>query len=137
MARRRFKLPESDIQGGVMGLLNALHIPAWRTNSRTVMLPGKGGSMRPVFMGKLGGSDVEALVPLRLRAADGKERKIAWAWYIECKRPLGPMGGTGGSDQNKDQVEFQRIVEAAGAKYVLVRGVEELQMALRANGFPC
>lgn len=140
MARTKtkpFRLLESDVQDGCINLLKLLRITHWRTNNGTMPGFGKGGTRRPVKFGKPGGSDIELLFPLRLQGADGKVRKVAWAWYVEVKRALGPKGGASGSVQSEEQIEFQKRVEEAGAKYIVVRSVDDLRAELKAHGFPC
>ncbi len=48
---------------------------------------------------------------------------------IECKRPLGPKGGTGGSDQTADQRAAQMEIENAGGVYIIARSVDDLKNA--------
>jgi len=132
-----FRLREGDVQSGCLSLLKVLRITHWRTNNGAAPMVGKGGRVRPIFMGKPGGSDIELLFPIRLQGKDGQVRKVAWAWYVEVKRKLGPQGGHNGSKQSSDQIEFQKQVEEAGAKYIVVRSVDELHAALKAAGYPC
>lgn len=93
----------------------------WRNNSRTVMVPGKGGKMRPMFFGLPGSPDI-------IGVWNGR------AVGIECKRPLGPRGGTGGSVQTPEQVSFQREFERAGGLYVLARSSQDVERAMDNPG---
>jgi len=89
----------------------------WRNQSRTVMVPGKGGKPRPMFFGLPGSPDLIGVYHGR-------------AIGIECKKPLGPRGGHGGSVQSAEQIAFQQEFERAGGVYILARGVDDVEKAL-------
>lgn len=99
--------------------LNGAYV--WRNNSRTVMVPGKGGTLRPMFFGFPGSPDIIGLLP-------------GGRWIgVEVKPPLGPKGGVKGGKQSPDQVAFQREVEQRGGLYVLARNLDDLIAALGAT----
>lgn len=91
----------------------------WRNNSRTVMMPGKGGRMRPMFFGLPGSPDIIGILP--------GGRFIG----VECKKPLGPKGGTNGSVQSPDQAAFQRECERVGGIYILARSMDDVEAVLK------
>lgn len=111
MRRRR----EGSVQSACLQWLQIHRILAWRNNTGAARLPGKGGKMRPVFFGVAGAPDILGVLP------GGR------ALAIECKRPLGPRGGHGGSVQTDDQIEFQREFERAGGLYIVARGLDDLE----------
>jgi hypothetical protein len=53
--------------------------------------------------------------------------------WLEVKRPLGPKGGTGGSEQSDEQIAFQREAERCGERYYVVRSVEDVERALNGS----
>lgn len=94
----------------------------WRNQSRTFQVPGKGGRMRPMFVGTPGSPDIMGILP--------GGRFIG----VECKRPLGPKGGHGGSVQSADQQRWQNECERVGGLYVLARGIDDVERALKEAG---
>lgn len=92
----------------------------WRNHSRTFMVPGKGGKMRPMFVGLPGSPDIIGVWHGR-------------AIGIECKLPLGPRGGTRGSDQTPEQRMFQDEFERAGGLYVLARSTDDVEKAMEVK----
>lgn len=93
----------------------------WRNNTRTVMVAGKGGKPRPMFFGLPGSPDIIGVLP--------GGRFIG----VECKKPLGPRGGTNGSVQSDDQRAFQNECEKVGGLYVLARDVDDVRKAVEGN----
>lgn len=108
---------ESDIQRTILAYLRLRRIPHFRNNTGTAMLPGRGGKPMPVRFGATGWPDIIAIVSGRFVG-------------IECKRPLGPKGGTGGSDQTPEQQTTQRDIVQAGGVYILARGLDDVTREL-------
>lgn len=94
--------------------LTAIGAFVWRTNTRVVDMPGKGGKTFPMRFGYPGCADVIGVLP--------GGRFIG----VEVKRPLGPKGGHGGSKQSDDQVKFQADVERCGGLYILARSIDDV-----------
>lgn len=109
---------ENAVTKACMDYLTLIGAFVWRNNSRTVMMPGKGGKMRPMFFGKVGSPDIIGILP--------GGRFIG----VECKKPLGPKGGTGGSVQSAEQVEFEKECKARHGLYVLARSSHDVHEAI-------
>lgn len=90
-----------------------------RLNSGTLII-GEGKSRRCVKMCREGTADFEVIQGVILK---GEYRLWPQITFIETKCKDGK--------QRPDQVEFQRVVEAQGARYVLARTLEDVQQALR------
>ena len=113
---------ENKVQAACQTMLSLRGEFVWRNQSRTIMVPGKGGKMRPMFFGLPGSPDLIGV---------WRGRAIG----VECKKPLGPKGGTRGSVQSEEQIAFQCEFERAGGIYILARGVEDVEAALaKAEG---
>lgn len=110
--------PENEVVAACFKYLQLRGCFVWRNQSRTIMVPGKGGKMRPMFFGIPGSPDILGMLP--------GGRFIG----VECKRPLGPRGGTNGSVQSDDQKAFQRECERTGGLYVLARSIDDVMAAL-------
>ena len=55
----KLKRTEAEVQRAILEYLKTRgDVVAWRANSRTVVMPGKGGRMRPVFFGFPGQPDI-------------------------------------------------------------------------------
>lgn len=111
---------ENGVVKGCLALLQLRGAFVWRNQSRTIMVPGVGGKPRPMYFGLVGSADIIGVLP--------SGRFVA----VECKKPLGPRGGMGGSAQTPEQRTFQQDVERRGGLYVLARSVDELNAALEA-----
>ena len=109
---------ENSVTKACVAYLSIKGAFVWRNNSRTVMVPGKGGKPRPMFFGYPGSPDILGVLP--------GGRMIG----VECKRPLGPRGGTRGSDQSDDQKAFQSEMQRRGGLYVLARSLDDLVKAM-------
>lgn len=114
--------PEGRVVAACLALLRVFGIFAWRSNTGRANLPGRGGKMRSVQFGEPGAPDIMGILP--------GGRFLG----VECKRPLGPKGGTGGSEQTPEQVAFQVSTSDAGGLYVLARSSEDLESSLRREG---
>jgi len=110
--------PENQVVSACLAWLKLQGAFVWRNNSRTVMVPGKGGTPRPMFFGLPGSPDILGMLP--------GGRFVG----VECKRALGPRGGANGSVQSEDQKMFQEEVEKTGGLYVLARGLDDLMQAI-------
>jgi hypothetical protein len=115
--------PEGAVVRSCIEYLRMVGVFAWRNNTGRANLIGAGGKPRPVLFGYPGSGDIFGVL------------RGGVFLCVECKRPLGPKGGTGGSEQTPDQVEFQRRLEDAGGVYLLVRSASELREALRSRGY--
>jgi len=105
------------VQRSILELLRVLHIPAWRINSRVLLLPGKGGRLRPVRMGGVKGmADILALLP-------PGGRLVA----IECKRT--------GNHPTKDQSLFLEAVAHAGGLSLVAHSAQDVVQALAREGW--
>lgn len=114
---------ENQVQSACFKYLQLRGAFVWRNNTRTIMVPGKGGKPRPMFFGGCPGApDIMGILP--------GGRFIG----VECKKPLGPKGGHGGSVQTLDQQAWQNECERTGGLYVLARGVEDVEKMLNTEG---
>lgn len=112
---------ENQVTAACMAYLNLIGAFVWRNNSRTLMVAGKGGRPRPMFFGLPGSPDIVGILP--------GGRFVG----VECKRPLGPRGGTRGSVQSDEQVAFQAECERRGGLYVLARSVDDVISAVEVK----
>lgn len=105
---------ESDLIRPCLDLLNLLGILAWRNNSGAVVA-GTGAHRRFIRYGLVGSSDILGVLP-------PSGRMLA----VELKQKSGRL--------TEHQRHFLDTVSAAGGVALVVRSVEELQAALRAEG---
>ena len=115
---------ESTIVNDCIRLLRLRGVKAWRQNTGVAMLPGRGGKPMPVRFGTKGAADITGLI-----ASQGGRRL-----EVECKRPLGPKGGSSGRVQSDDQRVYQAMIEAEGGLYLLVHSASELDDELKREG---
>jgi hypothetical protein len=87
----------------------------FRNQTGMIRLSDPKYGQRVIRQGVKGGADIVGVLP------GGRFLSV------ECKKPLGPRGGTGGSVQTPEQAEFQREVEQRGGVYVLARGIDDLE----------
>lgn len=99
--RKKKKAPEGQVLRDCLKLLKDLSIFAWRNNSGSMQVGG-----RYIKFGKAGSSDIIGMLPCG--------RFLG----IECKSKTGR--------QSKNQIMFQKQVEANGGLYLLVRSAAEL-----------
>jgi hypothetical protein len=109
--------PEACVQRAILDLLTVERIWHVRLNSRTVMMPGAGGRMRPVYFGSPGMADILAAPILRTSPL------MLW---IEVKAPKGK--------QSEDQKLFERSVTEVGQFYLLARSSDDVFEWLRDMG---
>ncbi len=109
---------ENAVQSACFKYLQLRGAFVWRSQSRTFQVPGKGGRMRPMFVGTPGSPDIMGILP--------GGRFIG----VECKRPLGPKGGHGGSVQSPEQKMWQDECERVGGLYILARSFGDVEEAL-------
>jgi len=101
--------PENAVQRQCLQLLRLSHIPAWRSNNAGVF-NRKAGCY--TFHGTPGVADILAVLPPSGRLLT-----------IECKSATGK--------QTDAQRDWAAEISAAGASYVVIRDIAELQAALR------
>lgn len=128
---RRNPTPEGCIQRAVLDLLTVTRVWHVRLNSRTVMMPGRGGKTRPVFFGAPGMADILAMPMRRFSEAEAEMSFAAGAsavmpLWIECKAEKGKQ-----SDQQK---EFERSVIEAGQSYIVARSSDDVLEWMKKNG---
>lgn len=111
---------ESDVQRSIIGWLKLRRIPHWRNNTGGVQAEYKGRS-RFIRFGEPGLPDIVCIAPGGVFVG------------IECKRPLGPKGGSGGSEQTTDQRLVQIGIEQAGGVYILARSLADVAGAWDAR----
>lgn len=111
---------ESEVKKAVQDWLKAHGYTFYRMNTGMSMMPGRGGKLMPVRFGTPGMADLLVILPPNGRAV-----------WLEIKRPLGPRGGTGGSDQSPDQVLFADEQSRLGAGYRLIRDLDQLGQAMK------
>lgn len=116
------RTPEGAVLKQILDWLAAKGVLAFRMNSGAVLSSYK-GKARMVRYGVPGMADVLAFP---------RNKRIVWANYdasketdalwIECKAPKGK--------QSELQKSFQAQVEAHGHRYIVARGIEDLEAAL-------
>lgn len=89
----------------------------WRNNTGTAMVTRKDGNRYPVRFGHTGSADIVGVMP--------GGRFIG----VECKRPLGPRGGSSGRMQTPEQTQFEREIKRMGGVYILARSIDDLEAA--------
>jgi hypothetical protein len=102
---------EQDLVNACLQLLALRNVFAWRNNSGAFVL-GEGAARRFFRAGKVGGSDVLAVLP-----------PAGQLLAIECKRP-------GGKGPTAAQAAFLDSVRAAGGEAAVIRDVAELVQLL-------
>lgn len=112
-----FRPKETSVQKAILQYLNITPGFFWRNNTGAAPADYK-GKKRFIKYGATGSADIIGVLNGRFVA-------------IECKRPLGPRGGTNGSVQNSEQLVFQANVEAAGGIYIVARSVEDVAIGLK------
>ena len=119
---------EADVKKVVIDWLTLHNYRFWRMNSGAIFT-GK----RLIQLHPPGTPDV--LVIYRGLICDSYREDDAvyghCILWLEIKRPLGPKGGTGGSEQSPEQVQFQREAEAAGERYAIIRSMDDLERVMR------
>jgi len=110
---------ESPVVRACLQYLQRRGVFCWRNQTGMLRLSDPKYGTRVMRQGVKGGADIIGILPTT-------GRMLA----VECKRPLGPRGGKGGSEQTDDQRWFQQEIEARGGLYVLARGIEDLEAAL-------
>ena len=101
---------ETEIVKAILDYLRALGFWAERRNSRVLLLPGKGGRLRPVRFGVKGGSDIIAI---------GLQGRFM---AIEVKRP--------GREATMDQDVYLREIRMHGGLGFLATCVQDVADAL-------
>lgn len=116
---------EKDIQAGIVAVLKAHGILAFRMNTGAMAGSHKGKPWYVRF-GFPGMADILAF-PLQIAALtpSGPVRAPLPLW-IECKSSRGK--------QNPDQEHFQLIVEQDGHSYLLARSVSDVLQWIKENG---
>ena len=105
------KTTESDLVHSALVWLNLVWPDGvwWRANCGSTNMAGAGQRKRFVRFGVPGMSDIQGV-------------NVGRAYFIECKTAKGK--------QTPLQIAFQAVVEHAGAVYLLVRSIEDLEKAL-------
>lgn len=106
-------MKEAEVQRACLDALTLYRVFHWRNNTGVARLIGKGGKPRPVRFGVPGAPDIMAI-------------RRGEFWGIECKRPLGPKGGAGGSVLSDDQAAFGNDIITSGGHYIVVRSASEM-----------
>jgi len=117
MKRVSQKVPESGVLRACLKLLEVEHIFHRRWNSGSARVDNGDGTERFFRFGSKGDADILA-VPLI--------RNVAHLLWIETKSDTGR--------QSFDQKIFQKLVEAQGHTYLLVRDVCTVQDWLKEHG---
>ena len=112
---------ESEIVGAILLACNRIPgVHLYRLNSRVVMMPGKGGRMRPVRFGWLGAPDI---IGYRcLRTSPMMPDRVPYFVALEVKRP--------GGKATVEQQSFIDLVKRDGGIAAVVTSVEEAFKAL-------
>ena len=112
--------PEGLVLSAVLDYLAAVHVTAFRCNTGAVKIEN-----RFIQFGVPGFADILALATMR-----GTFKGFPCSWtapvFIEVKSATGR--------QSVEQKSFERQVKDAGAEYVLVRSVEDMEAFLKKNG---
>ncbi len=101
---------ETEIVKAILDYLRAHGLWAERRNSRVLMLPGKGGRLRPVRFGVKGGSDIIAI---------GLQGRFM---AIEVKRP--------GQEATLDQETYLHEIRRHGGIAFVARGWQDVANAM-------
>jgi hypothetical protein len=110
---KRKRTPESYVLEAILEYLAVKHIFALRMNSGSIRMEGQNGRTRYFKGHEPGTADVLAL-PVA-------EQGLHWPTWIEAKADNGK--------QSDLQKEFQQRVEAEGHRYILARGIDDLELA--------
>lgn len=112
---KRSRTPESLVLEAILEYLAVKHIFALRMNSGSIRMEAQNGRTRYFKGHEAGTADVLALAWTN----NGVDRiEVTW---IEAKAENGK--------QSELQREFQKRVEAEGHRYILARGIEDLELA--------
>jgi hypothetical protein len=111
---KRSRTPESLVLEAILEYLAVKHIFALRMNSGSIRMEAQNGRTRYFKGHEAGTADVLALV------YNGVGEGCLPHW-IEAKAENGK--------QSELQREFQQRVEAEGHRYILARGIEDLELA--------
>jgi hypothetical protein len=117
------KTPEGAVKRAILDYLAARHILAFRMQSGVSFAEHK-GRKRAIPYGVAGMADVLAFPwtfvddPVR-----NKDIRMVIPLWIECKAAKGK--------QSELQRSFQAQVEAEGHRYIIARGIEDVEAALR------
>lgn len=117
----------SDTANGVVKAVETAcalnRVPVMRMNSRTFLVPGKGGRERPMFTGewtdqlgvkrRKGMADLFAMPRIQLLQDQTLTIETTVPLWIECK--------SGSGELTEDQEDFRAFVEHAGAHYILAK----------------
>jgi hypothetical protein len=110
----------------VLDYLAAIHVTAWRMNTGAMRIDGKDGKKdRFIQFGIEGFSDILA-IPIVRGLFKGIPCSWCAPWFIEVKSATGR--------QSAEQKSFELQVKDAGAEYVIVRSVEDMEAVLKKNG---
>ena len=112
----RRKTAEGYVLDAVMQYLAAKKIFAMRMNSGAMKIDN-----RFLRFGSPGMADILAFVKAGDAAADCWDRWMVVPYWIEVKAPKGK--------QSEAQKAFQKVVEEEDHRYILARGIEDLERA--------
>lgn len=118
LKRRTKQRSEASVKKAVADWLRAFGYRFFRMQSGQILGQHKG---RPWMMRLCPPGTPDFIVLERIPFAT----RVTW---LEVKRPLGPKGGTGGSEQSEDQIAFQAEAGRHGERYAVVRGVDDLML---------
>jgi hypothetical protein len=110
---KRRRTPESYVLEAILEYLAVKHIFSLRMNSGAIRMESQNGRTRYFKGHEPGTADVLAL-PIA-------EQGLHWPTWIEAKAENGK--------QSESQRDFQKRVEAEGHRYILARGIDDLQKA--------
>lgn len=106
-------------------------VPVMRMNSRTFLVPGKGGRERPMFTGewtdqlgvkrRKGMADLFAMPRIQILQDQTLTIETTVPLWIECKSGSGIL--------TEEQELFRSFVEYAGAYYILAKDSADAVMA--------
>ena len=108
-------MKESPVVKSCREYLTLMGAFVWRNQSGMTIINDAKYGKRAIRQGVKGGADIIGVLP--------GGRFLA----VECKRPLGPRGGHGGSVQTDDQRAFQAEVESRGGVYIVARSTRDLE----------
>ena len=117
---------EADVKKAVADYLKMRRVRFWRMNSGMLPMAYKGKS-RFIHLCEPGTPDFLVLKPGYWTRS---EPECSTAIWLEVKRPLGPKGGTGGSEQSPEQIAFEEEAKRNGERYHVVRSIDDLVRAL-------
>lgn len=115
--------PEGAIQSSILEYLSIEKIWHCRMQSRTFQVPGKGGKLRPMFVGTVGMADILAIPKVQNGYVWGVlETIVLW---IECK--------AGKGRQSAAQKEFEDEVCKAGHYYLVAHSIDDVRDWLKSH----